>query len=252
MFSGLVFAQTVLQGYASDEKLQRGMLVATKDGDDKKVVALTDKTIDKFKGVVVEKNDSPVTISNEEQKIFVATSGPYEVLVSDENGPIKKGDFVSISTASGIGAVATEDSQFVVGVAAGDFAGGGDSLSTAKSSSGKDVKVGRIKVDVAFGKNPGAKDKAHSKVPGILKNISESVADKPLSAARIYLSFTVFVATVVVSGIVLFSGIRSGVIAIGRNPLSKKTIYRGLMQVIVLGLIIFIVGIFGVYLVLKL
>lgn len=245
-------AQTVLQGYGSEEKLQRGMLVALKDGDESKVVALTDKSVQKFKGVIVEQNDSPVTISNDERRNFVATVGPYEVLVSNENGPIKAGNYISVSSTSGIGALARENQQFVIGVAAQDFGGGGDAISSATTEAGNKIQVGRIKVDVAFGKNPGAKDANANKVPEALRRISESIADKPVNTSRIYIGLAIFIVTAVVSGIVLFSGVRSGVIAIGRNPLSKSSIYRGLIQVILLGLIIFLAGIFGVYLVLKL
>lgn len=248
----LVNAQTVLQGYTSEEKLQRGMLVALKDGDQSKVVALTDKTVDKFKGVVVEQNDSPITISSEERKIFVADVGPYEVLVSDENGPIKKGNYISISSTSGIGAAATENQSFVVGVAADDFGGGGDSISSTTNSAGRKAQVGRIRVDVAFGKNPSARDPDSGKVPAVLKRLSETIADKPVSATKIYIGLGVFLVTAAIAGLTMFSGVRSAVISIGRNPLSKASIYRGLIQVVLFGLIIFITGIFGVYLILKL
>mgnify|MGYP000941538880 CR=1 FL=1 len=245
-------AQTVLQGYGSDEKLQRGMLVALKEGDESKVVALTDKTVEKFKGVIVEQNDSPVTISNDDRKNFVATVGPYEVLVSNENGPIKKGNYVSLSSTSGIGALATENQKFVIGVATSDFTGSSDSLTSASNTAGRKAEVGRITVDVAFGKNPNARDPAESKVPAILKKVSESIADKPVNTVRIYISLAIFLAAAAVTGTMLFSGVRSAVVAIGRNPLSKSSIYRGLLQVVILALIIFLVGIFGVYLVLKL
>jgi hypothetical protein len=52
--------------------------------------------------------------------------------------------------------------------------------------------------------------------------------------------------------VILYSGVRNTLISIGRNPLSKKTIYKGLIQIILMGLIIFITGLFGVYLLLKL
>ena len=191
-FSGVSFAQTVLQGYSSDEKLQRGMLVSLKDGDETKVSALTKENVEKFKGVVVEQNDSPVTISSEDRKIFVAAVGPYEVLVSDENGPIKKGNYVTVSSSPGIGSLATENQKFVVGVAATDFTGQGDAISSATAGGGKKTQVGRIKVDVAFGKNPTASDPTVSKVPAVLKRISDSIADKPVSTTKIYIGFSVF------------------------------------------------------------
>ena len=55
-----------------------------------------------------------------------------------------------------------------------------------------------------------------------------------------------------VSGMLLLSGVKSAMTAIGRNPLAKKAIYRSLVQVVISSLIVFIVGIFAVYLLLKL
>lgn len=246
------YAQTVLQGYGSDEKLQRGMIVALKEDDESKVVPLTDTTADKFKGVIVEQNESPVTISSEDRQNFVATVGPYEVLVSDENGSISPGDYLGISTTSGIATKANEFHTYVVGVAIGEFNGSGDALSSATTDSGQQINIGRILADVSFGQNPFGRDPDQNKVPEVLKRIGESIADKPVTNFRLYLALTIFVGTVIIAGTMLFSGIRSAVIAIGRNPLSKSSIYRGLFQVILFGLIIFITGVFGVYLVLKL
>lgn len=243
-----VNAQSVLQGYATDEKLQKGMLVALKDGDESKVVALTDKNAKKFKGVVVDKNDSPVTISNDDRKTFVATSGPYDVLVTNENGSIKKGDYIVVSSNSGIGAKATESQDYVVGVAVGDFNGGGDAL----SSTSKNTTVGLVRMDVSFGKNPAHKTNDNGKVPSALKKISEAIADKPVNSARIYVGLAIFSITSAITAVMVYSGVRNAVVSIGRNPLSKGKIIKGLIQVVILGLIIFIVGLFGVYLVLKL
>ena len=244
---GVVSAQSVLQGYSSDENLQKGMLVALKEGDESKVVALSEKNSSRFKGVVVDKNDSPVTISDEKHKLFVATNGPYELIVTDENGSIKKGDYISLSTTAGLAAKANETQDFVVGVASGDFKGGGDSV----GSTSKKANVGRILVDVNFGKNPGRKS-TDNKVPVALKKISQTIADKPVSTVRIYLAVFIFIVASIITGLMLYSGVKNTVVSIGRNPLSKGTIYKGLFQVVLLALIIFLVGLFGVYLILKL
>ncbi len=244
---GVVSAQSVLQGYSSDEDLQKGMLVALKEGDTSEVVALSEKNSGRFKGVVVDKNDSPVTISDESHKLFVATTGPYELIVTDENGSIKKGDYISISSTAGIAAKANETQDFVIGVATGEFKGGGDSV----GSTSKKANVGRILVDVNFGKNPGRKS-TDNKVPAVLKKVSQTIADKPVSTIRIYLAVFIFIVSAAITGLMLYSGVRNTVVSIGRNPLSKGTIYRGLFQVVLLALIIFLVGLFGVYLILKL
>lgn len=252
IWAGTSYAQTVLQGYGSDESLQRGMLVSLKDGDESKVVALTQENTEKFKGVVVEQNESPVTISSDERQNFVATVGPYDMLVSDETGAIKPGDYLAVSSTPGIATKAKDYHTYVVGVAVTEFNGTGDVLSTAKTEDGQETHIGRVLADVAFAKNPYSSDPNKNKVPEVLKRIGESIADKPVTNFRLYLAITIFVGTAIISGTMLFSGIRSAVISIGRNPLSKASIYRGLFQVILFGLIIFLTGVFGVYLVLKL
>ena len=73
-----------------------------------------------------------------------------------------------------------------------------------------------------------------------------------MNPIRVYISLAVLFASASVAGALIYSGIRSGMIAIGRNPLSKKSIVRGMVQVVIVALIIFMAGIFGVYLLLKL
>lgn len=250
--SGTVLAQTVLQGYASDEKLQKGMLVTLKKDDQTKIEAVTDETLKDLKGVVAHANDSPVTISGEGQKIFVATSGSYEVLVSNENGPIAQGDYISGSSLAGIGMKATDTQEVVVGRAVQAFEGGGDSIGKSVTKDGETVSFGRIQVDIGIGKNPLQKVPDKDRVPDALQRVATTVADKPVSALRIYLALIVLAVTALVAGTTLFSGVRSTVISIGRNPLSKGMIFKGLFQVLLLSLIIFITGLFGVYLLVKL
>ena len=78
------------------------------------------------------------------------------------------------------------------------------------------------------------------------------MTDKKVSAARIYLGLAVLALTTVITGNLVYSGVRSGMISVGRNPLSKKSIIKSLIQTVIAGLIIFIVGVLAVYLLLKL
>jgi hypothetical protein len=243
-------AQTVTQGYGSDGILQRGMLVAIKQNDASRVEALTEKSLDRLKGVVVQPNDSPVTLSAEGQKVFVATSGNYEVLVSDQNGPIKTGDYISISSLEGIGMKADDTQSVVLGRAVSEFDGNNGSIGSTDVGGAK-VNFARIEVNVAINRNPLIKVPEQSKVPKFLARFGESVADKPVSATRMYLSLAIFLAAAFISGVLLYSGARNSLTSIGRNPLSKKAILRGLLQITALSLTIFILGIFAVYLLLK-
>lgn len=249
--------QAVTQGYGTDTPLQNGMIVKLQDKVATKVEPLTQATAPKMDGVVVAANDAAVTLSNNGNagQVFVAKFGHFDVLVSNQNGPIKTGDYITISALAGVGMKVDTVQPTVLGRATANFDGTGNVAGTAtiKDSTGKDVKLslGRIPVDISVSFNP-LQQSADKNLPGFLKNISSSIAQKPVSTARVYLGLVVLVVSAFVAGGMLYSGVRGGLIAIGRNPLAKKQIIGGIIRVILSGLIVFIMGLFGVYLLLKL
>jgi hypothetical protein len=111
------------------------------------------------------------------------------------------------------------------------------------------VNIGRIEVDIAVSKNPLAKSAAVT--PEWLGKVGQAISGKSLSPARLYIAAAIFFIGAFIAGAILYAGIRSSIIAIGRHPLSKKSILRGLLQVIFTSLIVFIISVFGVYLLLK-
>ena len=248
-------AQSFTQGYGSDGTLQKGIIVRLKEGDTTKVQAVSKDQMDKMHGVIVNPNDAAVTLSGDGEKVFVATRGRQEVLVSTENGAIKEGDFITLSALGGVGMKAGTTQALIIGRATEAFDGTGQLIGSAsvKDSNGGDheVKLGRIDIDINIGRNPWLKSEEPN-LPDALRRASEAIAGKPVQAVRVYISMVVFFLATVVSASLLYGGVRSGLISIGRNPLSKKLIIRGMLQVIVAGLIIFILGIFAVYLLLKL
>jgi len=248
-------AQTLTQGYATDEELQRGMLVSLKEGDTTKVEAADSSNAKRLHGLVVNPNDASVTLSSEKQKTFVATIGRYDGLVSDENGAIKQGDYIAVSKVRGIGMKTDATATSVIGKALEDFDGKTDVLSTTdlKDNGGivQKVHIGRIQLDIGIGANPLAKPEDVN-LPGFLKKATDAIAHKPISPARVYISIGILLASLIIAGSMLYAGVRSSMISIGRNPLSKKSIGRSLIQVIITSFIVFIIGIFGVYLLLKL
>lgn len=246
-----VGSQTVLHGYSSTESLQRGMLVASDSADQTKIQALTDNNLGDLKGVIADKSDSTVTLSSGEDKYFVATSGIYEALVSSENGNIGPGDLISISSLSGVGSRATDAQETILGRAVNGF-DGSNSVGKTVNSNGETISFGRIAVDIAIGNNPIFKPAEPENLPNALERIASEIAGKQISPARVYLALTILIIITLISTATLFSGVRSTVIAIGRNPLSRGIIYKGLLQVTLLSFIIFITGLFAVYLLIKL
>lgn len=247
-------AQAVTRSYSSEQALQRGMLVQLKEGSTDKIVPVSQKNMEKFLGVVVDANDAPVTISGTGDKTFVATTGQYDMLVSTQNGAIAAGDYVTVSAYDGIAMKVGTAEPYIVGRAIDAFDGKTKALSSTKikdSAGGEQtVNIGRIKVEVGIGKNPFEKV-SEANVPDFLRKAAKAIAGKEVSAVRIYAGIMVFLITTMVASVLLYGAVRSAVISIGRNPLSKKSIIRGMFQVALVSLIIFITGLFGVYLLLR-
>lgn len=250
--AGPLSAQTLNRGYKSDIPLQKGLLVKEKDDDSTKVETVSRDSIDKLKGVVVERNDAPVTIASEDDSVFVATTGRYEVLVSDENGAVKAGDYLSVSSLSGVSMKANPDQAKVLGRAAAGFDGKSDVIGKTTGQDNKTISFGRVQADIAIADNPLKKEFRQNPIPKLLQNVSSSVAGEPVSNARMWMAAVVFVMTSFLTGMMLYGGARSSLLALGRNPLSKSSILRGLLQVVLFAIIVFISGMFGVYLLLKL
>lgn len=250
-------SQSVTQGYGSTTTLQKGMIVMLDDKDPTKVDALTLATIAQMQGVVVSASDSAVSLSSNsnQQQVFVATFGLYDVLVSNQNGPIQTGDYITISSLGGVGMKADTNQSLVLGKAAANFEGTAnvEGTATLTDSTGKHISVslGRIPVQIGIAHNP-LQQTLQNDLPGFLRRASQLIADKPVSSARVYLGMAILIVSAVLAGSMLYAGIRSGLVAIGRNPLARKTISRNIAQVIITSLIIFIIGIFAVYLLLKL
>jgi hypothetical protein len=243
--SGQAFADTIVRGFKATTPLEPGIIVALDKSSKNTVEPVPGKEAERIYGVVIDPAQAPLTVRQQGQQTFVAIGGNYSVLVSNENGNIQTGDYVSISSIDGIGAKASQQST-VLGRALEGFDGKSDVITTTSDGHA----LGSIELSIVPGKNPLVKNDIS--IPAPLKRFGEAVAGKNVSAARIYAALAIFFATSVIAAIVLWVGIRSGIIAIGRNPLSKHSIMSSLVQVVITAVLIFIVGMFGVYLLLRL
>lgn len=252
--SGPVYAQVITQGYGSDATIQRATIVSLKLDDAKKVEPTNLDNDERMHGVVVSANDAPFTLSTDEEQTFVATKGRFEAFVSNENGTIQPGDFVTISRVAGIGMKASDAEPYIIGKAIVGFDGETGVLSTTDiddNGQTKKVSIGRVQIDVGVSGNPLLKP-TQANLPGVLQRVAETIAQKsPINPIRIYLSLAILIAVSSVAGVLLYSGVKSAIISIGRNPLSKKSITRSLVQVIMTSIIILLLGVFGVYLLLR-
>lgn len=252
--TGVLSAQSVTRGYGSDQVLQRGMIVGVNKTNPSKVDAIDIGRITTILGVVVNPNDSPITTSSDNNRIFVTTSGRYDVLVSDQNGSVTNSDYVTLSSIAGIGMKANGEQGNVLGRAAANFDGKANVLSSVELQDAKGVKktvhIGRVQVEINIAKNPLAKNTDGT--PAILSQAGRAIAGRSVSATRLYLSAIIFIVGTIIAGSIMYAGVKSSIISIGRNPLTKRSILKSMLGVAVTSIVVFLISVLGVYLLLRL
>lgn len=243
--------------YAADTSIDNGTIVVLTGKDSNQVRVATQKDVANMFGVTVDRTQLPLTVTNESIKneTFVAVSGTYNVLVTNQAGSIVSGDYLTLSSINGTAMRVGEEEVTVFGRANSSF---NDSsvvlgMTTLKDSNGgeKTVKIGSIPVTIDIKTNPNHKS-TDVNAPDFLKRVGEAIADKEVNPIRIYISVAIAVISLIAAIVVVYAGVRNSVISIGRNPMSKKSIFRALLEVILTALLIVIVGLFAVYLLLKL
>lgn len=246
-----------VQEYGAAAPINNGTIVQLDKTTATNVDVATSKNIQNMFGVTIDPGQLLVTTNNTlPNEVYVAVSGTYDVLVSTEGGTIAKGDYITISSVDGVGMKADNEVSTVFGRAEGSFNGQGAVLGTMqlKTTAGVSkgtTNIGEIPVAIDVQHNPTIKT-VKQNIPQLLQKIGIQIADHPVSMIRIYLSLAISVASIIVVIVILYSGVRSGVISIGRNPMSKKSIFRALIQIIITSILILVIGFFAVYLLLKL
>lgn len=246
-----------VQRYAAETSLENGTIVRLAEGDQKLVARASATSIDQMFGVVVDPNQFSLRITDGEvaNEVHIASSGTYNVLVSTQGGAIRSGDYVTLSAVSGIGMKASYDEPTVFGRAVGAFDGKGVTMGTTtiKDTKGKErtVTLGSVPVTVNIQKNPNEKS-TKSNLPEQLQRVGQEIAEKEVSPIRIYLSMFITAVSLIAAIAVVYSGVRSSVISIGRNPMSKRSIFRAMLEIILTSFLILIIGLFAVYLLLRL
>ncbi len=249
---------TGVQGYAADAPISNGTIVQLVKNDPTKVTVATQSNLQNMFGVTVDRSLLLISSVNDalQNEVFVAVSGTYRVLVNTQNGPITAGDYLTMSSIDGIAMKATTEQSTVFGRANAGFDGKSLTLGSMpiKDTSGNTVQtvtIGAIPVTINVQHNPNVKS-TKVDVPQWLQRLGEQIAEKQVSQIRIYLSMGITGASIITALIMLYAGVRNSVVSVGRNPLSKKSIFRALLQVILTSLLILVIGLFAVYLLLKL
>lgn len=242
----------ISQSYTSSEKLSLGSIVSIRDNTSDQVMAATSSNVDGLIGVVINAENSLLSLSStKNNQVQVATNGTLQVLVSDINGDIVRGDHITASPISGVGMKATGNTR-IVGTAQGGLSeakGNKQSSYTDKDGVEHSVILGQIPVLINVSYYFKEPDK--TLVPPALQNLANTFAGKTVSTLPIIISSIIFIITIVVVTSIIFSMIRSSIISVGRNPMSQSAIYRDVIQLSALVLAILGIGVISIYLVLT-
>lgn len=247
-----------VQGYASERPIDHGTIVELANAESRQVRIASQAKLENMFGVVVNPQQLPIRLSNEElqNETYVAVSGTYDVLVSTQGGAISPGDYITLSSINGIGMKAGTEEASVFGRATAGFDGQSVSRGSAKiqdvdGNTLDTVQLGSVPVTIEIQRNPNEKS-TKAKVPEVLERIGQAIAEREVSAIRIYISMAITAVSLITALLVLYVGVRNSVIAIGRNPMSKRSILRALLEIILTSFLILVIGLFAVYLLLRL
>jgi hypothetical protein len=249
--------QTTVESYGSNQALRPGILVQVDPSNVADVIPASQPNITKTLGVVISPSASTITIQNSTSATntaYVSSDGNYQMIVSDQNGSIKSGDYLTLSAVDGIAMEDNTIEPVTVGIASSSFNGVSGVIGTGKvelsNKSYKTVHYGVITANVSIAHNPLLAVES-SIVPSFLVNFSTGIVGRTVSPWRIYVALIVTLAVCIIVGAMLYGAVRSSLTSIGRNPLSRSSLFKGFLQVVFSAVIIFISGIFLVYLLLK-
>lgn len=233
----------------NEEDLIQGMAVSLSlESTDQKqfVEALTLSNKQRFIGVVSSKESNTITTVKSGDNVFVSTGGQTEVLASDINGEIKKGDNLVASPLNGIVMRANAGDSSSVGYASEDFDYSKSTPQTVKDEQGnsKEVKVAAVGMEISATGTTGDTQRS------FLSLVGESITGKEVSQLQIIAAVLLLFVVLTVEGSIIYGAAHSTITSVGRNPLARKSIYRQLVQIIAVAGIILVFGIGGIYLIL--
>lgn len=241
---------TITEGYLlKGDKLPLGSIVSLEKDTTDTVIAASTETVDNLFGVIVTGDSSLLSVSNgATSEVQVTTSGTEEILVSDINGEVKRGDHITASPIPGVGMKATANVRSI-GIAQGALHDAKKQSVKNQDGSTKEVKVGQIStlVNVTYFFQQPEK----TIVPAAIQNVANALTGREVKTLPILISAGIFLVTVIVVVSILYSMIRNSIISVGRNPMSQSAVYRDLVQMSALVLAILAAGLAAIYFVLT-
>ncbi|HUB93824.1 MAG TPA: hypothetical protein VMB52_04955 [Verrucomicrobiae bacterium] len=236
----------ISQAYqTSTSGINQGVLVSTVASGSTDVKPADTADASMLVGVAAEEPELELSSSGKSKSsVQVVVGGSTEVLVSDANGAINAGDKIAVSPLAGIGMKATGAGE-VVGTAQKALSSVKTVTQEAKGTNGQTitVHVGLIPVaiNVVYYTAVSSGGTVSAYVPPFLQTVANTIAGKAVSPLRVLVGTVALLLGFFAVIIMLYVGVRSGVISLGRNPLAADALRRGMVDVLIAALGILVV-----------
>ncbi len=225
-----------------DNEIIPGMAVASmvkSEGETPYVERASNENMDNYVGIATA--ITPATDTGPAQ-VFVTQTGQAEVYATSLSGEIKKGDYVVLSPLRGMLMRAPPEPSVVLGNAITDFSveSGQEIDVTTDTGETRTVTVNKMLVNLNF---PTVT--LSNKPSFLLVQLTSDIIGREVSLGRVIMVAVLLIFLLIVEGAIIYGAIHSSIISLGRNPLSKQTVYKELINVSLLVLLVLAAG-FGV------
>jgi len=207
-------------------------LIVIQDGAQYKLSSVRADT--RMIGIITDTPSFSGRKSTNSKAFYVNGSGTSVVRASNINGKITKGDYLTSSDIKGV-AIRTIDPEFTIGVAQEDF----------------DSADGLVRIDIKPSFFQGNSSVNRSLI-NVIRSGTQSFTLSPINSLRYVLAAIIGIASFLF-GFSIFSKISgTGIQALGRNPLARKTIEFNIIIEFILNLGIIVFGLVISYFILTL
>ncbi len=243
MFSGVVWADfsaiSIANTYIIDDKsaVNGDIIVNTSDGLRRATLSYDNSML----GVLTSDPVAVFKAASGPEKP-VATGGVVIVNVTNRNGEIKKGDFITSSETPGKGMKATSPG-YVLGMALGE-------PDPASASADYDQVEVALRIEYAELNSPQSFKRLFDLFGrGLFQNVGDP--DKFGQLLRFIAAGLAILIALILALLIFARSIPKAIEAIGRNPLAKNAIYLSLAFTAILIIITVLIGIGGAIVILR-
>jgi hypothetical protein len=219
----------------SDKIVQNGdIIVGTSQG-----YTLSKQAYDtRVTGVVTTRPAVELRDTDQTKGYPVVSRGSAFVKVTDENGPIKEGDFIATSSITGVGMKSTR-SGYVVG----------EALQAANFSGGKNVVLVPIRLNLRFVQ---IGSQTQSQFSDIFSMSQIAAYEQPIRVIQYIIAAIIVISSFGFGFLIFARAVNTGIQALGRNPLAGRMIQISIVFNLILIIIIIMTGVSLAYLVIRL